>query len=125
MCFGSKATGANRDNASTDTHGLGLSSSLFVHAVVQSKRIHARSVYAAASAAALFKATTGRSPRQLQIDERLDAAIEHIVTTSDPISEIAYALGYQNVSSFIRLFKRRLGLAPTEFRAVDRRRGEA
>jgi AraC-like DNA-binding protein len=72
---------------------------------------------------ALFKATTGRSPRQFQIDKRLDAAIERIVSTADPVSEIAYALGYQNVSSFNRLFKRRFGLTPTEFRAADRRLG--
>jgi AraC-like DNA-binding protein len=36
------------------------------------------------------------------------------------VSEIAYSLGYENVSSFNRLFKRRFGVTPSEFRAAGR-----
>ena len=44
------------------------------------------------------------------------------VATALPVSEIAYALGYQNASSFNRQFKRRFGLTPSEFRAASRSR---
>ena len=66
---------------------------------------------------ALFRATTGRSPKQFHLRKLLDRAVDRLVTTSDPIAEIAYGLGYQNVSSFNRLFRRRFGMTPSEFRA--------
>jgi AraC-like DNA-binding protein len=65
---------------------------------------------------ALFRATTGQSPKQFRLRKLLDRAVDRLVTTSDPISEIAYSLGYQNVSSFNRLFRQRFGVTPTEFR---------
>jgi AraC-like DNA-binding protein len=65
---------------------------------------------------ALFRATTGQSPKQFQLRKLLDRAVDRLVTTSDPIAKIAYGLGYQNVSSFNRLFRRRFGVTPTEFR---------
>lgn len=69
---------------------------------------------------ALFRMTTGRSPKQLQLGRLFESAAERLTTTSTPISEIAYGLGYQNVSSFNRQFKRRFGLTPSEFRLANR-----
>jgi AraC-like DNA-binding protein len=66
----------------------------------------------------LFRKVNGRSPRQFQIDNLIDEALDRLVNGSDPVSEIAHALGYLNVSSFNRLFKRRFGITPTEFRAL-------
>lgn len=72
---------------------------------------------------ALFRATTGQSPKQSQLTRLFDEAADRLVTTELPISEIAYALGYQNASSFNRQFKRRFGLTPSEFRAASGRDG--
>ena len=72
---------------------------------------------------ALFRATTGRSPKQFHLGKLLDLAVDRLLTTSDPIAEIAYGLGYQNVSSFNRLFRRRFGMTPSEFRAGRRNPG--
>jgi AraC-like DNA-binding protein len=69
---------------------------------------------------ALFRATTGHSPKQYHLRRKLDRAVERLIGTSDPVSEIAYSLGYENVSSFNRLFKRRFGVTPSEFRAAGR-----
>lgn len=69
---------------------------------------------------ALFRATTGQSPKQFQLRKLLDCAVDRLVSTTDPISEIAYALGYQNVSSFNRLFRQRFGVTPSEFRTARR-----
>lgn len=65
---------------------------------------------------ALFRATTGRSPKQHRLARLLDRAVDRLTGTRDPISLIAYDLGYQNVSSFNRLFKQRFGVTPSEFR---------
>jgi AraC-like DNA-binding protein len=71
---------------------------------------------------ALFRATTGRSPKQAQLTRLFDEAADKLVQTRLPVSEIAYGLGYQNASSFNRQFKRRFGLTPSEFRAASRSR---
>lgn len=71
---------------------------------------------------ALFRATTGQSPKQAQLTRLFDEAAEQLVKTALPVSEIAYALGYQNASSFNRQFRRRFGLTPSEFRAASRSR---
>jgi len=67
---------------------------------------------------ALFRATTGQSPKQYHLRRKLDRAVERLIGTSDPVSQIAYSLGYENVSSFNRLFKRHFGVTPSEFRAA-------
>jgi AraC-like DNA-binding protein len=72
---------------------------------------------------ALFRATTGQSPKQFRLRKLLDHAVDRLITTCDPISEIAYDLGYQNVSSFNRLFRQRFGVTPSEFRAARRNFG--
>lgn len=69
---------------------------------------------------ALFRTTTGQSPKQLQLSQLFERAVDALVGTSTPISEISYGLGYQNASSFNRQFKRRFGLTPSEFRAASR-----
>jgi AraC-like DNA-binding protein len=72
---------------------------------------------------ALFRATTGQSPKQFRLRKMLDRAVDRLDTTSDPISAIAYDLGYQNASSFNRLFRQRFGVTPSEFRAAHRNFG--
>lgn len=69
---------------------------------------------------ALFRATTGQSPKQAQLTRLFDEAAQLLVKTALPVSEIAYGLGYQNASSFNRQFRRRFGLTPSEFRAAGR-----
>ena len=69
---------------------------------------------------ALFRATFGSSPRQYDIERRLDVAMECLIATNNTIAEIAYAAGYENVSAFNRIFKRRLGISPGEFRLTGR-----
>lgn len=71
---------------------------------------------------ALFRATTGQSPKQAQLDRLFEDAADRLANTPMPISEIAYGLGYQNASSFNRQFRRRFGLTPSEFRAAGRSR---
>ncbi|CAN7299432.1 helix-turn-helix domain-containing protein [Bosea sp. LjRoot237] len=72
---------------------------------------------------ALYRATTGQSPKQSQLGRLFDEAADKLARTALPVSEIAYGVGYQNASSFNRQFKRRFGLTPSEFRAASRSGG--
>lgn len=47
---------------------------------------------------------------------RVTEAVCRLIDTSDSISEICYKCGFNNVSNFNRVFKRRRDCTPTEFR---------
>ncbi len=65
----------------------------------------------------LFRATHGKTPKQFRLEKLLGEAVDRLLNSRDPVSQIAYSLGYENASSFNRLFKRRFGVTPSEFRS--------
>lgn len=67
----------------------------------------------------LFKAHTGTSFRQYVLDVRLERARHLLEETTLPISEVAEALGYDDVFLFSRQCKARYGAAPTQLRRTQ------
>ncbi|MBP3756292.1 MAG: helix-turn-helix domain-containing protein [Prevotella sp.] len=63
-----------------------------------------------------FKLHTGRNLSDYIIDMRLGYAARKLVDTSKSISEISYECGFNNLSNFNRIFKRKKGCSPSEFR---------
>lgn len=63
-----------------------------------------------------FKERFGRAPIDYQLDLRLRGACELLRASADPLSEIAAAVGFDDVYYFSRLFRRRLDEAPGRFR---------
>jgi len=63
-----------------------------------------------------FKLHTGRNLSDYIIDIRLGYAARKLVDTSHSISEISYECGFNNLSNFNRIFKRKKGCSPSEFR---------
>lgn len=63
-----------------------------------------------------FKLHTGRNLSEYIIDIRLGYAARMLVDTIRGISEISYACGFNNLSNFNRIFKRKKGCSPSEFR---------
>ncbi|MDR1623392.1 MAG: AraC family transcriptional regulator [Tannerellaceae bacterium] len=64
----------------------------------------------------IFKEYTGISPAQYQLQQRLLKAKDLLANTQMNISEIAYALRFENVGQFSTFFKKREGVTPSEFR---------
>lgn len=64
----------------------------------------------------LFKTYTNLSPMNYAIDYRLIKAKEMLLSTEDTISEISYAVGFNNLSYFIVRFKKKYGDSPKQFR---------
>jgi AraC family transcriptional regulator len=64
----------------------------------------------------LFKQTTGTSPYQYVIQQRVERAKQLLTTTSLGVSEIASACGFANQSHLTRYFKRITQVTPTVFR---------
>lgn len=65
----------------------------------------------------LFKVSTGLAPHQYLTQCRIDRAKQLLQTTRLTITEITFAVGLSNHSSFTRLFRRYVGVTPKEFRA--------
>ena len=63
-----------------------------------------------------FKLHTGRRLSDYIIDIRLGYATRMLIDTTDTIAEISFKCGYNNMSNFNRIFKRKKGCSPTEFR---------
>jgi len=63
-----------------------------------------------------FVETFGASPREYIIRLRILVACEHLRNSKAPISEVALDCGFYDHSSFIRHFKRMLGVTPLAYR---------
>ena len=63
-----------------------------------------------------FKLRTGKSVTDFIIDYRLGMVIRSLVDTNQSISEICYGCGFNNLSNFNRIFKKKKGCSPKEFR---------
>lgn len=63
-----------------------------------------------------FKLRTGRSVTDYLIDIRIGYASRRLVDSLMSVAEICYDSGFNNVSNFNRIFKRKKGCTPKEFR---------
>lgn len=63
-----------------------------------------------------FKLHTGRNISEYIIDLRLGYAARMLVDTAKSISEIGFDCGFNNLSNFNRIFKKKKECSPSEFR---------
>ena len=64
----------------------------------------------------LFLQNTGKSFNQTLIDMRLSRACSLLRNTDKTVEEISHEVGYGSTEYFQRLFKRKIGVTPGEFR---------
>jgi transcriptional regulator GlxA family with amidase domain len=64
----------------------------------------------------LFKQKTGLHVRDLIGEQRLQKAAQLLSSSGLPIKEIAFAVGYEHHSSFVRAFQRRFAQSPKYYR---------
>jgi len=63
-----------------------------------------------------FKKATGELPNKYLQKVRIDAAKKRLETTMETIDKITWAVGYKDISSFCRLFKRHTRISPKIYR---------
>lgn len=63
-----------------------------------------------------MKKRTGKNFIEYLNDLRLGFASHLLVNTNEYVSEIAFKCGFDNLSNFNRIFKKRKGITPSEFR---------
>lgn len=64
----------------------------------------------------MLKKETGKTPQERIQEKVIELAKEHIVNTDKTVSEIAYTLGFQYPQHLCRVFKKRTGCTPNEYR---------
>jgi AraC-like DNA-binding protein len=64
----------------------------------------------------MFKKYTGVPPVQYQLDLKILRAKEMLLSTNKIIKEISYELGFQSIYYFSRVFKKKMGVSPSEIR---------
>lgn len=63
-----------------------------------------------------FKLRTGKTLAEYIVDIRLGHATRKLVDTNEAVSQICFSSGFNTLTNFNRLFKKRKGCSPTEFR---------
>jgi AraC family transcriptional regulator len=66
----------------------------------------------------VFRRVTGTTPHQYLIGARLRLAARLLLDTSQPVTQIAYEVGFDDLSNFVRTFHRVIGCSPREYRRV-------
>lgn len=90
-----------------DEHlGADLNINLLCHALTVSKNFLYHS----------FHESYGKTVNEFISERRVERAKELLVHSTDSIYAIANAVGFDNISYFYTLFKKKVGISPTEFR---------
>jgi AraC-like DNA-binding protein len=63
-----------------------------------------------------FRMRTGKTVSDYMIDIRLGHAARLLVDSPTSVAEICYCCGFNNISNFNRIFKKKKGCSPTAFR---------
>ena len=67
-----------------------------------------------------FQADTGESPLSFLQRARIETAKGLLASTALSVAAITEAIGYADVSTFVRLFGRQTGSTPTKYREQSR-----
>jgi len=63
-----------------------------------------------------FRELYGHPIHTYLLQLRLEKAKQLLLNTSMPVTDITYHIGYSHVTHFTTLFKKEVGMTPTEFR---------
>jgi len=72
-----------------------------------------------------FRQVTGMTPHQYVLHTRLQRAAQRLRASMDPVSMIAFEVGFDDLATFNRRFRRLIGVTPSAFRAGAARGGSA
>lgn len=67
-----------------------------------------------------FKQSTGVPPHRYQLQVRIEKAKALLSMTDVPVTDIAFDVGYESSQALARLFRREVGISPTDYRRQRR-----
>ena len=66
--------------------------------------------------ARMFKQSSGLTPHQYLVQQRINKAKELLRHTETTIADIGYLVGYKNASHFAKIFRQQMKVSPTAYR---------
>ena len=70
----------------------------------------------------LFSSVLGVTPHQYLLRSRLRRAARQLTDDDKPVTDVAYDVGFNDLSNFVRTFHRAAGVSPLKFRQASRGR---
>ena len=67
-----------------------------------------------------FSSVLGVTPHQYLVRSRLRRAARHLADDDKPVTDVAYDVGFNDLSNFVRTFHRAAGVSPLKFRQASR-----
>lgn len=64
----------------------------------------------------IFQQCTGKTVLNYINVVRVQKAVEKLISTNDSVTNIAFAVGFQDLNYFSRIFKSVMGVSPTDVR---------
>ena len=65
----------------------------------------------------LFKKSTGQTPHQYVLLQRIERAMKHLTCVDRTIIEVGVEAGFPNPSHFARVFRKLVGMSPSQFKS--------
>jgi AraC-like DNA-binding protein len=65
-----------------------------------------------------FRRAVGLSPYQFVLNQRMRRAAHRLASSSDPVSAVAFAAGFGDLSTFNRRFRSLFGVTPVQYRTM-------
>jgi len=72
----------------------------------------------------LFKSIYNKTPHQYLIQVRIEKA-KLLLSSDIPVTEVCFAVGISSMSSFSGLFKKLVGISPSQYQSVQQQRKAA
>jgi AraC-like DNA-binding protein len=73
----------------------------------------------------VFRTITGTTPHQYLVGARIRRASQLLLDTGRPVTDVAYDVGFSDLSNFVRTFHREIGCSPRAYRRSPPPRPEA
>lgn len=65
---------------------------------------------------------TGKTYKELLQEKRMQQAVYLLTSSSIPVTDIIESVGYENTTYFYRIFRKKYGMSPKEYRENDQRK---
>lgn len=64
----------------------------------------------------LFKSEMGKTPYSFVVEQRVAVANRLLANTNLPVNEVAFAVGYTDLSAFDKIYKKKMMMSPLQYR---------
>jgi AraC family transcriptional regulator, dual regulator of chb operon len=89
------------------------------HLIEGPSRLVALTKYSAEHVAREFQRYLGKTPTEVINETRLQVAVKRLIESSDSILDISLDCGFNNLSYFYKIFKKKYGIPPRKYRLLN------